>query len=180
MQWRIDKTVREKALKFKADYEKLFEDMSVPMQQLASEVNQYLKRENLWNDQEAILNVIRVLPPGSYYGWRLFTHYYRITDKPDVIISNFECEVWKVDRDVLMKIQNVAEEYEKNEKHLRRMHKKAEQEIMEYLKSTGLWDDLEAVHEMRCCLPLCLLQDNLNKRYYELFMKENGDLADED
>lgn len=84
MQWRIDRTVREKALKFKADYEKLFEDMRVPMRQLSGEVTQYLKRENLWND-------------------------------------------------------------------------------------------LEAVHEMRCCLPLCLLQDNLNRRYYELFMKENGE-----
>lgn len=175
MQWRIDKTVREKALKFKEDYEKLFEDMRVPIRQLSGEVNQYLEWEDLWNDQEAILNVISVLPPGCHYYRYLYSHYYEITDKSDEIIANFECKVWKVDGDLLAKIQNIAEEYEENEKRLRRMHKKAEKEIMEYLESTGLWDDLEAVHEMRCCLPLCLLQDNLNKRYYELFMKENGD-----
>lgn len=173
MEWKIDESIREKVLKFKGDYERLFSEMTDPMGNLSEEVIVYLKQNNLWGDQEAILNVICVLP-GCHFRHYLYSHYYKITDKPDEIITNPECKVWKVDREILLKIQSAAEEYEERENCLRQMRDAFEKEIFQYLQETGLWDNAEALVEMRLLLPTCLIQHKLDERWYELYQKENG------
>lgn len=173
MEWKTDGTARKKALKFKEDYERLFQEMTGSMESLAGEVVGYLKRENLWDDQEAVLNVISVLP-GCWFRFRLYSRYYEIADKPHKVVTNPECKVWKADREILRKVQDFAEDYEEKEKRLLQMEADAEKELTDYLKRTGLWDDWEAVHEMRCCLPICLVREKLDGRYYELWNKKKN------
>lgn len=109
MEWKTDGTARKKALKFKEDYERLFQEMTGSMESLAGEVVGYLKRENLRDDQEAVLNVISVLP-GCWF--RLYSRYYEIVGKPHKVVTNPECKVWKADREILRKAQDFAEDYE--------------------------------------------------------------------
>ena len=94
--------------------------------------------------------------------------------------TELEYRKWKIGGETSEKIQKFAVIYRKREKCLRKMESDAEAECIGYLKKSGVWDDLEAVHEMRCCLPICLLRHKLDERYYELFMKENEDFTDED
>lgn len=173
MEWKTDETIRKKAQKFKEDYNSLFDERHESMKGIVDVVVPYMKREHLWEDLEAILNVICVLP-SCHFRVYMYSHYYEITGKPHEIITNPDCGVWKVDREILLKIQDFADDYEEKELRLRQMERSAKKEIMTYLEETGLWNDLQAVHEMRCCLPICLLQHNLNERYYELLMAENG------
>lgn len=179
MDWKIDESFRKKALKFKNDYYCLFDEMEKPMEKLAGEVVWYLKQGGLWNDQDAVLNVICVLP-GCHFRYFLYSHYYEITDKPHEIITQPECKVWKVDREMLLKIERISDGYEEKQKQLQQMESGAEKEILDYLNGTGLWDHAEAVHEMRCCLPICLLRSKLDERYYELQDAKRGDLTEKD
>lgn len=174
MDWKIDESVREKVLKFKEDYELLFQEMTGPMKKLAGEVIEYLQQKELWEDPEAILNVIGVLP-GCYFRFTLYRQYYEIKDKADGSAADLNCKVRKVDREILRRVQDAAEDYEEKEGRLRQMQKEAEKLILGYLKETGLWDDLEAIQEMRCCLPICVLQHKLDERWYELWVGENGE-----
>lgn len=174
MDWKIDESVREKVLKFKADYEQLFQEMAGPMKKLAGEVIEHLQQKKLWEDPEAILNVISVLP-GCYFRFTLYRQYYEIKDKADGSTADLNYKVRKVDREILRKVQDAAEDYEEKEGRLRQMQKEAEKLILGYLKETGLWDDLEAIQEMRCCLPICVLQHKLDERWYELWVGENGE-----
>lgn len=174
MDWKIDESVREKVLKFKADYEQLFQEMAGPMKKLAGEVIEHLQQKKLWEDPEAILNVISVLP-GCYFRFTLYRQYYEIKDKADGSAADLNCKVRKVDQEILRKVQDAAEDYEEKEGRLRKMQKEAEKLILGYLKETGLWDDLEAIQEMRCCLPICVLQHKLDERWYELWVGENGE-----
>lgn len=174
MDWKIDESVREKVLKFKEDYELLFQEMAGSMKKLAGEVIEYLQQKELWEDPEAILNVIGVLP-GCYFRFTLYRQYYEIKDKADGSAADLNCKVRKVDQEILRRVQDAAEDYEEKEGRLRQMQKKAEKLILGYLKETGLWDDLEAIQEMRCCLPICVLQHKLDERWYELWVGENGE-----
>lgn len=174
MDWKIDESVREKVLKFKADYEQLFQEMAGLMKKLAGEVIEHLQQKKLWEDPEAILNVISVLP-GCYFRFTLYRQYYEIKDKADGSTADLNYKVRKVDREILRKVQDNAEDYEEKEGRLRQMQKEAEKLILGYLKETGLWDDLEAIQEMRCCLPICVLQHKLDERWYELWVGENGE-----
>lgn len=47
MEWEIDESIREKVLKFKGDYQRLFSEMTDPMGNLSEEVIAYLKQNNL-------------------------------------------------------------------------------------------------------------------------------------
>lgn len=173
MGWKTNETIRNKAQKFKEDYSRLFDERHESMKRIVDVVVPYMKQEHLWEDREAILNVICVLP-GCHFRFYMYSHYYEITDKPHEIITNPDCGVWKVDREILLKIQDFADDYEEKELSLQRMEDSAKKEIITYLEETGLWNDLQAVHEIRCCLPICLLQSKLDDRYRELFMKESG------
>ncbi len=131
MEWKIDGTARKKALKFKEDYERLFQEMTGSMESLAGEVVGCLKQENLWDDQEAVLNVISVLP-GCWFRSRLYSRYYEIADKPHKVVTNPECKVWKADREILRKAQDFAEDYEEKEKRLLQMEEDADKELTDY------------------------------------------------
>lgn len=111
MGWKTDETIRNKAQKFKEDYSRLFDERHESMKRIVDVVVPYMKQEHLWEDREAILNVICVLP-SCHFRFYMYSHYYEITDKPHEIITNPDCGVWKVDREILLKIQDFADDYE--------------------------------------------------------------------
>lgn len=178
-EYRIEESARKRALKFKEDYERHFEKNSKRMRKIAKETEAYLAREHLQDDTDATLNIISILP-SCHYRIYLYGRYHELVKKAGRTDTELEYRKWKIGGETSEKIQKFAVIYRKREKCLRKMESDAEAECIGYLKKSGLWDDLEAVHEMRCCLPICLLRHKLDERYYELFMKENEDFTDED
>lgn len=163
----IDAKTRKKALKFKGEYEGLFKEMSGIMHRRADVVNAYMDGAGLWKDPEAILDPIDTLP-GCMYRYILWSRYYEAggsEEKP-------QNRARKVDQRILEENRQIAAEYREKEKRLKRMEEAAEKEFMQYLRENGLWDDLEAVHEMRCCLPQCYFRKKVEDRYSELLREE--------
>lgn len=171
MDWIIDERTREKILNFKKDYEQAFEKELKQLESISETARQYISQRNQWKDAEALLDWISILP-SCIFRMNLFSRYHEVAGDKEIDFEALDTRCPKIEKEIRLKAETIRKDSMKGCKCRREMEKAAEKEFFGYLKDSGLWENEEAVHELRCLLPICTLQYKLDERSYELRHKK--------
>lgn len=171
MDWIIDERTRKEILNFKKAYERVFEKELKQSESISETARQYISQRNQWKDEEALLDWISILP-SCLFRMNLFARYHEVAGDKEIDFEALDTRCPKIEKEIILRAEAIRKDSMKGCKRRREMEKAAEKEFFGYLKDAGLWENEEAIHELRCLLPICTLQHKLDERSYELLHKK--------